>query len=79
MSKKIFIGTDSGATTSKIAAVRENGEAVTTKILQRPTNSQNGRDAVITGWIAGIGEFLAQNNLRMVAGPGRRPRDSRAV
>jgi predicted NBD/HSP70 family sugar kinase len=64
MTKKIFIGTDSGATTSKIAAVWEDGEAVSTKIFQRPTNAQNGRDAVISGWIAAIGEFLAQNNLQ---------------
>ena len=61
--QKIFVGTDSGATTSKIAAVWENGEAVSTRLLQRPTNAQNGRDAVIAGWIAGIGEFLAQNHL----------------
>ncbi len=63
MSGNIFIGTDSGATTSKIAAVRENGEAVTTRIFQRPTNAPSGREAVLSGWIAGIGEFLAQNNL----------------
>jgi len=62
--QKIFVGTDSGATTSKIAAVWENGEAVSTRLLQRPTNAQNGRDAVIAGWIAGIGEFLAQNHLQ---------------
>jgi predicted NBD/HSP70 family sugar kinase len=63
MSKKIFIGTDSGATTSKSAAVWENGDAVSTKLRQRPTNAQNGRDAVISGWIAGVSEFLAENNL----------------
>ena len=63
MSEKIFIGTDSGATTSKTCAVRENGEAVSTKVLQRPTNSQNGREAVIEGWIEGITDFLAQNGL----------------
>ncbi len=63
MNKNIFIGTDSGATTSKIAAVWGNGEPVTTKILQRPTNTQKGTDAVIAGWIAAIGEFLAKNNL----------------
>jgi glucokinase len=63
MSKKIFIGTDSGATTTKFSAVWENGEAVSTKLLQRPTSSEKGRDAVISGWIAGITEFLAQNNL----------------
>ena len=63
MSKKIFIGTDSGATTSKIAAVWENGEAVSTKLLQRPTNSQNGPAAVVADWIAAIDEFFAQNQL----------------
>lgn len=63
MSKKIFIGTDSGATTTKFSAVYENEEAVSTKLLQRPTNSQNGREAVIAAWIGGVGEFLALNNL----------------
>src|ERR1035437_936584 len=64
MSKKIFIGTDSGATTTKFSAVWENGEAISTKLLQRPTSSEKGRAAVISGWISGIGEFLAQNNLQ---------------
>jgi glucokinase len=63
MSKKIFIGTDSGATTTKFSAVWENGEAVSTKLLQRSTSSEKGRDAVVSGWIAGITEFLAQNKL----------------
>jgi glucokinase len=66
MSRKIFIGTDSGATTTKIAAVWEDGEAITTKLLQRPTNAQNGRDAVIRGWVDAITEFLAQNQLDWV-------------
>ncbi len=72
MNQNIFIGTDSGATTTKFSAVRENGEAVSTKVLQRPTNSDKGREAVIGGWIAGVGEFLAQNNLQwsQVAGVG---------
>lgn len=61
--RNIFIGTDSGATTSKIAGVWGNGEAITTKLLQRPTNAQNGTDAVIASWVAAIGEFLAENNL----------------
>jgi len=63
MNRKIFIGTDSGATTSKSAAVWDTGEAVTTRLLQRPTQSENGRGAVISGWIAGITEFLVQNDL----------------
>jgi glucokinase len=72
MSDKIFIGTDSGATTTKFSAVRQDGEPVSLKVLQRPTNSQNGRDAVIASWIAGVGDFLHQNNLQwtQVAGVG---------
>jgi len=61
--QSIFIGTDSGATTSKINAVWENEEPVSTKVLQRPTNSQNGTDAVIFGWIDAVGIFLKENNL----------------
>jgi predicted NBD/HSP70 family sugar kinase len=64
MSKKIFIGTDSGATTTKFSGVWENGGAISTKLLQLPTNSEKGRDVVVSGWIVGIGEFLAQNNLQ---------------
>jgi predicted NBD/HSP70 family sugar kinase len=68
----IYIGTDSGATTSKFSAVRDNGEVVSTRVLQRPTNSDQGREAVIASWIAGVGEFLAQNDLpwSQVAGVG---------
>ena len=64
MSEMIFIGTDSGATTSKTCAVRENGEAVSLKVLQSPTNAQGGREAVISGWINGISTFLEQNGLK---------------
>jgi glucokinase len=61
--KNIFIGTDGGATTSKINAVSETGEAISTRLLQRPTNSQNGPDAVIASWIESINIFLEQNAL----------------
>lgn len=72
MNEMIFIGTDSGATTTKFSAVRQNGDAVSTRVLQRPTNSQSGREGVIAGWIAGIGLFLEQNGLQwsQVAGVG---------
>jgi predicted NBD/HSP70 family sugar kinase len=72
MSEKIFIGTDSGATTTKFSAVRENGEAVSTKVSQRSTDSEKGREAVIAAWIGGVGDFLAANNLQwsQVAGVG---------
>jgi glucokinase len=61
--RSIFIGTDSGATTSKITAVWENEEPVSTRLLQRPTNSQNGTAAVISGWIESINIFLKENQL----------------
>ena len=64
MMQKIFIGTDSGATTSKCAAVWESGEPVSTQLLQRPTDAANGRDAVIRGWMTGIAEFLMQHGLQ---------------
>ena len=72
MSKKVFIGTDSGATTTKLCAVWENGEPVSNKVLQRSTGSEHGREAVIASWIAGVSDFLAQNNLSwsQVAGVG---------
>jgi glucokinase len=72
MSKKVFIGTDSGATTTKLCAVWEDGEPVSNKVLQRSTSSENGRGAVIESWIAGVSDFLAQNNLdwSQVAGVG---------
>ena len=72
MSKKVFIGTDSGATTTKFCAVWENGESVTSKVLQRSTSSEKGREAVIHAWISGAGEFLADNQLQwsQVAGVG---------
>ena len=61
--KTIFIGTDSGATTSKVGAVWSDGSAVSTKLLQRPTNSQHGPAAVVQGWVEAITEFLTQNGL----------------
>lgn len=68
----IFLGIDSGATTTKFSAVFDNGEAVSTRVLQRSTSSQNGREAVIAAWIGGMSEFLAENRLRwsQVAGVG---------
>lgn len=61
--RNIFIGTDSGATTSKVGAVWEDGQTVSTKLLQRPTNPQNGPDAVVAGWVAAVNEYLQQYGL----------------
>lgn len=59
----IYIGTDSGATTSKVGGVWADGATISTKLLQRPTGSQNGPDAVIRNWVEAITEFLQQNEL----------------
>ncbi len=61
--RKVFIGTDSGATTSKIGAVWEDGQTVSTKLLQRPTNARNGPKAVVAGWVSAANEYLQQNGL----------------
>ncbi len=71
MSPKVFIGTDSGATTTKIAAVWENGEAVTTKLLQRPTNAEKGRNGSFAG-----GWTPSPNFWRKTSSIGRRCRVS---
>jgi predicted NBD/HSP70 family sugar kinase len=59
----VFIGTDSGATTSKTGGVWADGSIVSTKLLQSSTNSQQGTEAVIKGWVDGVTGFLAQNEL----------------
>lgn len=61
---KIFIGIDSGATTSKVAAVRGDGSFVSMELLQRPTNSAAGPGGVIDAWMNLINEFLAENQLQ---------------
>jgi glucokinase len=71
-SKQVYIGTDSGATTSKIGAVWSDGTTISTKLLQRPTNSELGPDAVVRSWVSAVGEYLEQNKLTWdeVAGVG---------
>ena len=61
--RSIYIGTDSGATTSKVGGVWEDGEIISTKLLQRPTNAQQGQAAVVAGWVEAITDFLSQNSL----------------
>jgi predicted NBD/HSP70 family sugar kinase len=57
----IYIGTDSGATTSKTGGVRSDGSIISTKLRQSSTNSQAGTAAVIQGWVEGAEGFLADN------------------
>lgn len=59
----VFIGTDSGATTSKTGGVWADGTIVSRKLRQSSTNAQAGTAAVIAGWVDGVAGFLADNNL----------------
>jgi glucokinase len=61
--KDVFIGSDSGATTSKTGGVWADGSMVSMKLLQSSTNTQLGTAAVIKGWVQGAEGFLAQNKL----------------
>lgn len=62
-SSDIYIGTDSGATTSKTGGVRADGSILSMKLRQSSTNSQAGTAAVIKGWVEGVEGFLADNQL----------------
>jgi glucokinase len=59
----VYIGTDGGATTSKVGGVWGDGTPVSTRLLQRPTNSREGPAAVVRGWVEAITEYLGQNGL----------------
>jgi predicted NBD/HSP70 family sugar kinase len=59
----VFIGTDSGATTSKTGGVWADGTAISTHLRQSSTNSQLGTAVVIQGWCEGVAGFLADNKL----------------
>ena len=59
----VFIGTDSGATTSKTGGVWADGTTISTRLRQSSTNSQLGTAAVIQGWCEGVEGFLADNQL----------------
>ena len=61
--KEIFLGTDSGATTSKTCGIYADGKPVSLNLAQSSTNAELGTTAVIEGWIAGVEKFLADNAL----------------
>ncbi len=63
MSKTIYIGTDGGATTSKVGGVWSDGTTITTKLLQASTNSAQGPDSVVRSWVEAIDNYLSQNSL----------------
>jgi len=59
----VYIGTDGGATTSKIGGVWGDGTTISTTLLQRPTGADMGPEAVVRGWVEAIGAYLEQNGL----------------
>jgi glucokinase len=61
--RTVYLGTDGGATTSKVAAVWDDGSPVSTRLLQRPTNTAEGPDAVVRGWVGAIADYLGENGL----------------
>ena len=63
MSKIIYIGTDGGATTSKVGGVWSDGSTISTKLLQSSTNSTHGAEAVVHSWVKAINTYLSQNDL----------------
>ncbi|MBX0329464.1 ROK family protein [Oscillochloris sp. ZM17-4] len=59
----VYIGTDFGATTSKVAGVWADGTPISTDLLQRPSESQLGPHAVVRGWVEAISAYLEGNGL----------------
>ena len=61
--KGVFIGTDGGATTTKIGGVWEDGTTVSTDLVQRPTGSEHGPVEVMRGWAASVATYLQTHGL----------------
>ncbi len=61
--QQVYIGTDGGATMSKVGGVWADGTAISTKLLQRPTLSEQGPLVVVQAWIGAVSDYLEQNQL----------------
>lgn len=59
----VFLGTDSGATTSKTGGVWADGSPVSTRLRQSSTRSKDGTAAVVRGWVEGVEGFLEENKI----------------
>jgi predicted NBD/HSP70 family sugar kinase len=68
----IFLGIDCGATTSKFSAVDGEGHVLSEQLLQRPTRSSEGCEAILSNWLEGAQAFLASIGMdwEAVAGVG---------
>jgi len=63
MNDLIYIGTDGGATTSKVGAVHSDGTPVSTRLLQSATGAAQGPDAVVRSWVDAVDAYLRQHDL----------------
>ena len=63
MSKTVYIGTDGGATTSKVGGVWSDGATISTRLLQSSTNSAHGPEVVVRSWVEAIDSYLSKNDL----------------
>lgn len=63
MTNVIYVGTDGGATTSKVGGVWNDGSTITTKLLQASTNSAHGPESVVHSWVEAVDNYLSQNSL----------------
>jgi glucokinase len=63
-SRDVYIGTDCGATTSKIGAIWADGTTVSTELLQRRTNADLGPQTVVQSWIDAMADYLVANDLQ---------------
>lgn len=61
--RSIYIGTDGGATTSKVGGVWDDGRAISTELLQRPTNSSRGPEEVVRSWVEAVDAYLNHHAL----------------
>lgn len=59
----VYLGTDSGATTSKVAAIWSDGTPVATSLLQQPTNSRTGPATVVASWVRALSNYLEKYEL----------------
>lgn len=61
--QSVYIGTDGGATTSKVGGVWRDGTVISTRLLQVATNANEGPEAVVHSWVEAITSYLTQNGL----------------
>ncbi len=61
--RAVYLGTDGGATTSKVGGVWEDGTTISTRLLQHPTGAAAGPEAVIHSWVDAATLYLERNGL----------------